>query len=51
MHNRALEIRASAENFPLRKHSLVQAILAVNDMFYLSMPVVASCSMRTWWHG
>jgi hypothetical protein len=40
-HN-ALEVHAMPENFPLRKHSLVQAMLAVNDMFYLSMPMVAS---------
>ena len=26
----------------LRKHNLVQAILAVNDLFYLAVPVVAS---------
>ncbi|MDX1963932.1 MAG: DUF1829 domain-containing protein [Pirellulales bacterium] len=37
-----LQIHASQDNFPLRKHSLVQAILAVNDMFYLAMPMVAS---------
>jgi len=37
-----LEVRATAENFPLRKHSLVQAMLAVNDLFYLAMPMVAS---------
>lgn len=37
-----LELRASSENFPLRKHNLVQAILAVNDMFYLAVPVVAN---------
>jgi hypothetical protein len=40
-HN-ALETQASPENFPLRKHNLVQAMLAVNDMFYLAMPMVAS---------
>jgi len=40
-HN-ALEVHATPENFPLRKHNLVQAMLAVNDMFYLSMPMVAS---------
>ena len=38
----ALEIRAAREDFPLRKHNLVQAILAVNDLFYLAAPVVAS---------
>lgn len=37
-----LEVHASPENFPVRKHSLVQAMLAVNDMFYLAVPMVAS---------
>ncbi len=38
----ALETQASPQSFPLRKHNLVQAMLAVNDMFYLATPVVAS---------
>ncbi|MGO9122006.1 MAG: DUF1829 domain-containing protein [Desulfomonilaceae bacterium] len=38
----ALQIRASADNFALRKHNLVQAMLAVNDLFYLSGPTVVS---------
>jgi hypothetical protein len=38
----ALEVHASPGNFALRKHSLVQAMLAVNDMFYLAVPMVAS---------
>jgi hypothetical protein len=42
LHDNALEIHASHDNFALRKHNLVQAILAVNDMFYLAMPMVAS---------
>ena len=33
---RALEVKASEENFPLRKHNLVQAMLAVNDLFHLA---------------
>lgn len=37
-----IEIHASAESFALRKHNLVQAMLAVNDLFYLAEPVVAS---------
>lgn len=40
--NEALEIHASLENFPLRKHNLVQAILAVNDLFYVAVPMVTS---------
>jgi hypothetical protein len=37
-----LQVTASKENFPLRKHSLIQAALAVNDLFYLAEPVVKS---------
>jgi hypothetical protein len=37
-----LEVHASNETFALRKHNLVQAMLAVNDMFYLAAPMVAS---------
>lgn len=33
-----LQVRASAGNFPLRKHNLLQAMLAVNDLFYLAQP-------------
>jgi hypothetical protein len=36
----ALEVHATAENFALRKHNLIQAMLAVNDLFYLATPVV-----------
>lgn len=39
---KALEVDASAENFALRKHNFVQAMLAVNDLFYLASPTVAS---------
>jgi hypothetical protein len=42
INNEALEVHASAENFPMRKHNLIQAILAVNDLFYLAQPFVAS---------
>jgi hypothetical protein len=38
----SLEIRASAQNFALRKHNLLQAMLAVNDLFYLAESSVAS---------
>ncbi len=38
----ALEVRASKDDFPLRKHNLVQAMLAVNDLFYLASPMVSS---------
>ena len=42
IEDRALQVHASPENFGLRKHNLVQAMLAVNDMFYLAVPMVAS---------
>lgn len=42
MSKEALEVHASPENFPLRKHNLIQAMLAVNDLFYLAKPIVAS---------
>lgn len=38
----ALLVEATPENFPLRKHNLVQAMLAVGDLFYLAQPSVAS---------
>jgi hypothetical protein len=38
----ALVTRASSRDFALRKHNLIQAMLAVNDLFYLAVPLVAS---------
>ncbi len=42
MKDDALEVHATSENFPARKHSLIQAMLAVNDLFYLASPIVQS---------
>jgi hypothetical protein len=42
LHDRALEVHATPENFALRKHNLVQAVLAVNDMFCLAVPMVTN---------
>ncbi|HUY80456.1 MAG TPA: DUF1829 domain-containing protein [Acidobacteriaceae bacterium] len=42
VHDAALEVRATEDNFPLRKHSLLQAMLGVNDLFYLAAPHTAS---------
>jgi hypothetical protein len=42
LNHEAIEVHATADNFPLRKHSLIQAMLAVNDLFYLAKPVVES---------
>lgn len=35
-------VDATPDNFAVRKHNLVQAMLAVNDLFYLAQPAVAS---------
>ena len=46
-----LYVSASGENFPLQKHNLIQAMLAVNDLFYLASPYVASFfleDVETW---
>lgn len=42
VNGNALEVRAGADDFALRKHNLVQAMLAVNDLFHLAAPTVAS---------
>lgn len=38
----ALQVETSPKDFGLRKHSLLQAMLAVSDMFYLASPAVES---------
>lgn len=51
LENGALTVHATADNFSLRKHSLLQAILAINDMFFLASPIVASLfheDVQTW---
>ena len=42
LNNDSLEVHTSKERFALQKHNLVQAILAVNDIFYLAEPIVKS---------
>ena len=37
-----LQVQVSRESFAQRKHNLVQAMLAVNDLFYLAQPRVES---------
>jgi len=47
----ALQVKVDQNNFALKKHNLVQAMLAVNDMFYLAEPHVASLffeDVRSW---
>jgi len=38
----ALVVRATSANFASRKHNLVQAMLAIDDLFCLARPMVAS---------
>lgn len=40
--NGSLSVKTTADNFSVRKHALVQAILAVNDLFYTSGAIVRS---------
>lgn len=42
LNHEALQIHTTALTFPLRKHNLIQAMLAVNDLFYLAKPIVES---------
>jgi hypothetical protein len=42
LEGKALTTSATADQFPLQKHSLVQAILAVNDLFFVARPNVRS---------
>lgn len=37
-----LMVKTDADQFSRRKHNLVQAMIAVNDLFYLAQPFVAS---------
>jgi hypothetical protein len=50
-HEDRLEVHATPDNFAMRKHNLVQSLLAVNDIFYLATPMVASLfyeDVATW---
>ncbi|MGD0489101.1 MAG: DUF1829 domain-containing protein [Syntrophorhabdales bacterium] len=42
LEDESLLVHASSDNFALKKHNLVQAMLAINDLFYLATPIVAS---------
>lgn len=47
----ALEVRATVDDFALRKHNLVQAMLAVNDLFYLASSTIVNLfseDVRDW---
>lgn len=38
--NKQLTVNAHIDNFPQKKHDLIQAMLAVNDLFYLANPQI-----------
>ncbi len=42
LDNDQLIVHTTPENFSLKKHTIIQAMLAVNDLFYLASPFVAS---------
>lgn len=42
LEDNALEVQTSPKDFSLRKHNLVQAMLAVNDLFYTKHSTVVS---------
>lgn len=42
LNKEALITKANNSTFSVKKHNLIQAMLAVNDLFYLSSPMVAS---------
>ena len=42
LNGEAIEVKATQETFALKKHNLLQAILAVSDLFYVARPNVES---------
>lgn len=42
LDDKRLEVYATRDNFAMRKHNLIQSMLAVNDLFYTVKPVVES---------
>lgn len=42
VENNRLEVKAGPDNFAIRQHNLLQAMLAVNDLFYPAQSTVAS---------
>ena len=42
VNEKALEIKTSKYDFSMQKHNLIQAMLAVNDLFYLTLPATTS---------
>lgn len=51
LNQERLIVHATPENFSSKKHNIIQAMLAVNDLFYLASPYVASLfveDVTTW---
>ena len=42
IHDDILQVKATTENFPQKKHNLIQAMLAVNDLFFTAQSTVAN---------
>ena len=42
LRGESLEVEARPDNFPQKKHNLLQAMLAINDLFVLAPPKVSS---------
>lgn len=42
LSNNNMIIKATPETFSLKKHNIIQAMLAVNDLFFLSSPMITS---------
>ncbi|MBI4654768.1 MAG: DUF1829 domain-containing protein [Nitrospirae bacterium] len=42
LHGDSLEVEARPDNFPQKKHNLLQTMLVINDLFVLAPPKVAS---------
>ncbi|NHZ85914.1 MAG: DUF1829 domain-containing protein, partial [Planctomycetia bacterium] len=40
--NNQLIVKTNEANFSLKKHNLIQSMLGINDLFYLSSPVISS---------
>ncbi|MGL4727425.1 MAG: DUF1829 domain-containing protein, partial [Bosea sp. (in: a-proteobacteria)] len=40
LHSTELQVRATVDNFALRKHNLIQAILSAHDMFFLASSTI-----------
>jgi len=38
----AIVVKANAADFPVRKHNIMQAMLAVNDLFFMASPYISS---------